>query len=134
MRIYFHDKLRDIKQIIVAHIFDANRYLSRGHSVVIFSKSFLTITADVSLEVSSLSITLVDSVHPKSAVENNLLFPTDLVSTISSCTLLWWKWKLQIFPHSRKLPFYIPLRKKRERISRGNFTRKFNLLRKEEFH
>lgn len=48
-------------------------------------KSFLTITADVSLEVSSLSITLVDSVHPKSAVENNLLFPTDLVSTISSC-------------------------------------------------
>lgn len=49
-------------------------------------KSFLT--ADVSLEVSSLSITLVDSVHPKSAVENNLLFPTDLVSTISSCTLL----------------------------------------------
>lgn len=46
-------------------------------------KSFLTITADVSLEVSSLSITLVDSVHPKSAVENNLLFPTDLVSTIS---------------------------------------------------
>lgn len=26
----------------------------------------------------------VDSVHPKSAVENNLLFPADLVSTISS--------------------------------------------------
>lgn len=98
-------------------------------------KSFLTITADVSLEVSSLSITLVDSVHPKSVVENNLLFPTDLVSTISSSGALCYdengSYKYFHIRESYHSTFRYE-RKGREYLE--NFTRKFNLPRKEEFH
>lgn len=130
MRVYF--QLHDIKQILVGHIFDVNRYLPLTQWS--FSpKSFLTITADASLEVSSSSITLGWTVSIPNQQWKIICYSPRILFQRYLPRAHFAMMKMEVTNISTFAKTTIPLRKKRERISGGNFTRKFNLSRKEEF-